>query len=472
MPEYAARMRALADHYRTVDGVPLAEHPVRGGRDRDRRRPGRGGGPRQGARRAAGRPALAGRAGDHGGARPADEPGVRLAHLAPAHLEPAEPVRRRAPPRGLGGDLRRARRRARVAGAGAARDARAARGAQDERSTVAMRGADADDEASGFPAELLPAVVVLSRPTRPSRPDDSCSWPRTRRTPGCSRSGSPTRSGELPAVCRTFVDVRDGARRGRGRATSGSAGPRPGRSSGWAATTRRPSRGASPRSSTRARSRSTRATCRSRSRCCPSSAPSSRDSPAAAVDRWRQNGSIHDRAGSGSPAGAGRATLRAIVGQAAGDALRLDLRAQGPHALVGGTTGAGKSEFLQAWVLGMAAEYSPDRVTFLFVDYKGGSAFAECTSLPHSVGIVTDLTPYLVRRALTSLRAELHHRELLLVPEEGEGPARARAPRRPGGAARAGDRDRRVRRARRRGARSSSTASSTSPSAAARSAST
>ena len=94
--------------------------------------------------------------------------------------------------------------------------------------------------------------------------------------------------------------------------------------------------------------------------------------------------------------------------------MHLDLRAQGPHALVGGTTGAGKSEFLQAWVLGMAAEYSPDRVTFLFVDYKGGAAFADCVNLPHTVGLVTDLTPHLVRRALTSLRAELHHRELLL----------------------------------------------------------
>ena len=62
----------------------------------------------------------------------------------------------------------------------------------------------------------------------------------------------------------------------------------------------------------------------------------------------------------------------------------------------------------------MAAEYSPDRVTFLFVDYKGGAAFAECVNLPHGVGLVTDLTPHLVRRALTSLHAELHHREDLL----------------------------------------------------------
>jgi len=108
-------------------------------------------------------------------------------------------------------------------------------------------------------------------------------------------------------------------------------------------------------------------------------------------------------------------TLRALVGHTGDEPLYLDLRSQGPHALVGGTTGAGKSEFLQSWILGMAAAYSPERVTFLFVDYKGGSAFADCVKLPHSVGLVTDLTPALVDRALASLRAELHYRERLLA---------------------------------------------------------
>ncbi|MFT4229305.1 MAG: FtsK/SpoIIIE domain-containing protein [Microbacterium sp.] len=129
----------------------------------------------------------------------------------------------------------------------------------------------------------------------------------------------------------------------------------------------------------------------------------------AVVDRWTQNHSITARrAGEGY-----QPKLRALVGQGAHGALHLDLRQQGPHALVGGTTGSGKSEFLQAWVLGMAAEYSPERVTFLFVDYKGGSAFGDATRLPHCVGIVTDLNPHLVRRVLVSLRAELHHRERL-----------------------------------------------------------
>lgn len=133
----------------------------------------------------------------------------------------------------------------------------------------------------------------------------------------------------------------------------------------------------------------------------------------AVVDRWRQNDSLHDRTPGAVPTPRRAGRLRAMVGQGAVETFHLDLRTQGPHALVGGTTGSGKSEFLQAWVLGMAAEYSPDRLTFLFVDYKGGSAFAECVQLPHCVGLVTDLTPHLVRRALTSLRAELHHRERL-----------------------------------------------------------
>ncbi len=135
----------------------------------------------------------------------------------------------------------------------------------------------------------------------------------------------------------------------------------------------------------------------------------------AQVSRWRENQSIVDRRANAplSPL-KHPVSLRALVGHAGTDSFALDLRSQGPHALVGGTTGAGKSEFLQAWVLGMASANSPDRVSFLFVDYKGGSAFAKCLELPHVVGLVTDLSPYLVRRALTSLRAELRYREHLL----------------------------------------------------------
>lgn len=142
--------------------------------------------------------------------------------------------------------------------------------------------------------------------------------------------------------------------------------------------------------------------------------PESAEGPRAVLERWRENGSLTVRDGSPPRRRRHDATLRALIGQGATEPFTLDLRGQGPHALVGGTTGAGKSEFLQSWVLGMAAAHSPDRVTFLFVDYKGGSAFADCVKLPHTVGLVTDLSPHLVRRALTSLRAELQYREHLL----------------------------------------------------------
>ncbi len=135
------------------------------------------------------------------------------------------------------------------------------------------------------------------------------------------------------------------------------------------------------------------------------------DNPQAVADRWSENNSVHNTA---KPNRKDNGTLRALVGSKGIEPLYLDLKNEGPHALVGGTTGAGKSEFLQSWVMGMAAAYSPDRVSFLFVDYKGGAAFADCLHLPHTVGLVTDLSPHLVRRALTSLRAELHHREKLL----------------------------------------------------------
>lgn len=133
----------------------------------------------------------------------------------------------------------------------------------------------------------------------------------------------------------------------------------------------------------------------------------------AVLQRWQETNSILTGPRASAAAGRSRPNLRAVFGQAAAEPFALDLRSDGPHALVGGTTGSGKSEFLQAWVLGLASAHSPQRVSFLFVDYKGGSAFAECLDLPHTVGLVTDLSPHLVRRALTSLRAELRFREHL-----------------------------------------------------------
>lgn len=138
-------------------------------------------------------------------------------------------------------------------------------------------------------------------------------------------------------------------------------------------------------------------------------------SATAQIERWKESRSI--LTGPFAPAVPSRkpGNLRAVVGQSGQGTLTVDLRADGPHALVGGTTGAGKSELLQAWILGIAAAHSPQRVTFLLVDYKGGSAFRDCVRLPHTVGLVTDLSPHLVRRALESLSAELRYREHLLA---------------------------------------------------------
>ncbi len=98
-----------------------------------------------------------------------------------------------------------------------------------------------------------------------------------------------------------------------------------------------------------------------------------------------------------------------------GRPVELDLVADGPHLLVAGTTGAGKSELLQTLVLGLALRRSPADLALALVDFKGGASFGACARLPHVVGQVTDLEPGLAGRALAGLRAELHRRERVLA---------------------------------------------------------
>lgn len=83
----------------------------------------------------------------------------------------------------------------------------------------------------------------------------------------------------------------------------------------------------------------------------------------------------------------------------------------GPHALVAGTTGSGKSEFLTTWLLAMALRNSPELLQYVLVDFKGGAAFHQFQGLPHCAGVLTDLDPALTRRALASLKAQLRARE-------------------------------------------------------------
>ncbi|MGW5498745.1 FtsK/SpoIIIE domain-containing protein [Streptomyces olivaceoviridis] len=104
-------------------------------------------------------------------------------------------------------------------------------------------------------------------------------------------------------------------------------------------------------------------------------------------------------------------STRALLGVGLDGDFTVDIVRDGPHALIAGTTGSGKSELLQTLVASLAVVNRPDEMTFVLVDYKGGSAFAECADLPHTVGLVTDLDTHLVARALVSLGAELRRRE-------------------------------------------------------------
>ncbi len=114
------------------------------------------------------------------------------------------------------------------------------------------------------------------------------------------------------------------------------------------------------------------------------------------------------------------ATTSFVLGTGFDGPLSLDLVRDGPHGLVAGTTGSGKSELLQTFVASLAATNRPDELTFVLVDYKGGSAFRECANLPHTLGMVTDLDAHLVQRALESLGAELRRRERLLAEHDAK----------------------------------------------------
>lgn len=89
----------------------------------------------------------------------------------------------------------------------------------------------------------------------------------------------------------------------------------------------------------------------------------------------------------------------------------VDLAREGPHALVAGTTGSGKSELLIGWVLALACAYPPSALTMVAIDYKGGATFTPLAGLPHMSGVHTDLDGPGTTRALAGLRAELARRE-------------------------------------------------------------
>jgi DNA segregation ATPase FtsK/SpoIIIE, S-DNA-T family len=121
------------------------------------------------------------------------------------------------------------------------------------------------------------------------------------------------------------------------------------------------------------------------------------DDPAEIEARWKRT--------DGSPA------LVAPIGADGDGPVLLDFVADGPHVLIGGTTGSGKSELLRSLVAAVGATADPDHVAMVLIDYKGGAAFDCCAELPHVAGLVTDLDDELAARALRCLDAELRDRE-------------------------------------------------------------
>lgn len=107
-------------------------------------------------------------------------------------------------------------------------------------------------------------------------------------------------------------------------------------------------------------------------------------------------------------------TLAAPIGlKAGGEAFCLDIHEKyhGCHGLVAGTTGSGKSEFLQAYILSMMINYSPNEVAFVLVDFKGGDMARPFLKSPHLAATISNLSGNTLHRALISLEAEVKNRQ-------------------------------------------------------------
>lgn len=123
-----------------------------------------------------------------------------------------------------------------------------------------------------------------------------------------------------------------------------------------------------------------------------------------AKERWRENRPFE--------------SLQAPIGlKAGGKQLLFDMheKAHGPHGLLAGATGSGKSELLQTLIASLAINYHPHELTFVLVDYKGGGMANAFRSLPHLAGVITNLEGNLATRALIALKAELKRRQQVLA---------------------------------------------------------
>lgn len=123
--------------------------------------------------------------------------------------------------------------------------------------------------------------------------------------------------------------------------------------------------------------------------------------------RWR-NSRIYD-------------SMATPLGVKSGDeVVYLDLheKAHGPHGLVAGTTGSGKSEILQTYILSMATLFHPYEVGFIIIDFKGGGMVNQFKNLPHLNGAITNIDGKEINRSLLSIRAELRKRQELFAENE------------------------------------------------------
>jgi S-DNA-T family DNA segregation ATPase FtsK/SpoIIIE len=119
--------------------------------------------------------------------------------------------------------------------------------------------------------------------------------------------------------------------------------------------------------------------------------------------------------GDDDPAPGDRSRVEVVLGIGAEGVVDIDLVAHGPHMLVAGTTGSGKSELLASLAVSIALRHRPDDVQMLLVDHKGGAGLGHLARLPHVVGVVTDLDGDLVDRTLVGLEAEIRRRECALA---------------------------------------------------------